>query len=68
MSNMPRFDTEKVAPVYCAGCNRRARASSASSRASRPISLSDFTAASRMTGVIKPSSTATAIPRCTSFQ
>src|SRR6059058_4850221 len=38
MSNMPRFETENVAPVYSLGCSRRLRARSASSLASRPIS------------------------------
>src|SRR5207253_2620873 len=36
MSNMPRFETENVAPVYSLGCSRRLRARSASSLASRP--------------------------------
>src|SRR6266536_6037944 len=61
MSNIPRFETENVAPVYSLGWSRRLRALSASSFASRPISASDFTSAFRITGVISPSSTATAM-------
>ena len=48
--------------VYSVGWSRRLRAFSASSRASRPISTSDLRSAFRITGVISPSSTATAMP------
>ena len=68
MSNMPRFDTLKVPPVYSSGLSRRSLARPASSFTSAEISRSDFRSAFRTTGVIRPSSTATATLRCTSFQ
>ncbi len=68
ISNMPRFETENVAPVYSSGFSRRSRARWASERASVPIAESGFRSALRITGVIRPSSTATAMPRWTSFQ
>src|SRR6266566_313783 len=68
MSNMPRFETLNVEPVYSSGLRRRLRAFPARSRASAPISRNDFTSALRITGVMRPSSMATAMPMCTSFQ
>ncbi len=65
---MPRFETENVEPVYSSGVSRRSRARPASAFASVPICASDFTSAFLITGVIRPSSIATAIPMCTSFQ
>ena len=64
MPNMPRFDTEKVEPVYS---SRRelalARPLGEVARFCAEISRSDFRSASKMTGVISPSSMATAMPR-----
>src|SRR5882762_10515691 len=68
MSNMPRFETLNVAPVYSSGFRRRLRARPASSRDSAPISRRLFMSAFRITGVMRPSSMATAMPTCTSFQ
>ena len=68
MSNMPRFETENVAPVYSSGVSLRSRARPASARASVEICRSDFPSAWRMTGVMSPSSIATAMPRWTSCQ
>src|SRR6267143_1404186 len=68
MSNIPRFETLNVEPVYSSGLRRRLRAFPARSRASAPISLNDFKSALRITGVMRPSSMATAMPMCTSFQ
>ena len=65
MPNMPRLDTVAVAPVYSSGASLRSRARFASSRESRAISLIRFLSASAMIGVMSPSSTATAMPRCT---
>ena len=65
MPIIPRFEIEKVAPVYSCGCSRRARAFSANARDSSAISVSDFESASRITGVMRPSSRATATPMCT---
>ena len=65
MPIMPRLEIENVAPVYSFGCRRRLRARSASALASAAMSASDFVSASRMTGVIRPSSIATATPMCT---
>src|SRR6266576_2648839 len=68
MSHIPRFETENVAPVYSFGCSRRLRARSASSFASPPMPASDLRSAFLITGVMSPSSTATAMPMWTSFQ
>ena len=68
ISNIPRFETENVDPVYSAGWSRRLRAFSASSFASRPMRASDLRSAFQITGVMSPSSMATAMPMCTSFQ
>jgi hypothetical protein len=65
---MPRLETVKVPPVYSSGLSRRSRARVARSRDSPAISRRLFWSACRMTGVIKPSSTATAMLTCTSFQ
>ena len=66
MSSMPRFDTLNVAPVYSSGASFRARALSAKSLARAEISASPTRSAKRITGVMSPSSTATAMPTCTS--
>ena len=46
--NMPRFETENVAPVYSSGLSLRSRARFASSRASREISLMRLRSASKI--------------------
>ena len=66
MSNMPRLETLNVAPVYSSGASRRARARSARAFDSAVISSRPFRSAFRMTGVMSPSSIATAIPMWTS--
>ena len=63
--NMPRFDTEKVAPDSSCPRSFRARVRSTRSRASVAIWKMDFWSQSRRTGVISPSSRATAIPTWT---
>src|SRR2546427_1378573 len=68
MSKMPRFEPLSVEPVSSSGLRRRLRAFPARSRASAPISRNDFMSAFRITGVMRPSSMATAMPTCTSFQ
>ena len=68
MSSMPRLETEKVPPVYSSGLSFRSRARPARSRASAAISRSDLRSAWRITGVISPSSIATAMLTWTSFQ
>ncbi len=62
---MPRFETEKVEPVYSSGLSFRSRARPASSFASREISLMRLRSASKITGVMSPSSMATAMPMWT---
>ena len=59
---MPRLDTVTEPPVYSSGLSALRRARSASSLASAAITDRDFPSASRMTGVMSPSSMATAIP------
>ena len=66
MSNIPRLETVKVAPVYSSGWSLRAWARSASTFDSAAISSSPLRSAWRITGVMSPSSTATAIPTWTS--
>ena len=61
-SNMPRFEIEKVAPDSSLARSFRTRARSARSRASTAICVSDLAWQSRSTGVMSPSSSATAIP------
>jgi len=61
-SNIPRLETEKVAPVYSCGWSRLFRARSMSARASVEICSSVFAPQSRSTGEIRPSSSPTAIP------
>ena len=68
ISSMPRFDTEKVPPVYSSGVSRRSRARAARSCDSAAISRSDLRSALRMTGVMSPSSMATAMLTWTSCQ
>src|SRR5262249_37436678 len=60
--NIPRFETENVAPESSGWRSLRARVRSIRSRASVAIWKSDFRSQSRSTGVMRPSSTATAIP------
>ena len=55
-SNIPKFEMEKVAPVYSCGCRRFSRLAQSAIRDSVEMSSSDFAPQSRMTGVIKPSS------------
>ena len=61
-SNMPRLEIEKVAPLISGARSLRARARSARSRASTAIWASDLAWPSRSTGVMSPSSSATAMP------
>ena len=61
-SNMPRFEIEKVAPDISGARSLPARARSARSRASTAIWPSGLAWQSRRTGVMSPSSSATAIP------
>ena len=63
--NMPRLEIEKVEPVYSWGCSLFSRARPASSRISVLIRPRPLACASRTTGVIRPSGTATAMPMCT---
>ncbi len=65
MPNIPRLEMEKVLPVYSSGFSFFSRARPASSFTSRAISAIPFRSASRTTGVMSPSSTATATPMCT---
>ena len=58
--NMPRFEIENVPPWYSSGINLPFRARTARSFISTEISAKPFWSAFRMTGVIKPASTATA--------
>ena len=60
--NIPRFDTENVAPESSCWRSFRARVRSTRSRVSAAIWKRDFRSQSRSTGVMRPSSTATAIP------
>ena len=63
-SNMPRFEIEKVAPDSSWTRSLRFRARSARSRDSTAIRASGFAWQSRSTGVMRPSSSATAMPMC----
>ncbi len=63
--NIPRFEMLKVAPVYSSGWSFFSRARPASSRTSAPIWAAPLRSASRTTGVMRPSSTATATPTWT---
>ena len=62
MSNIPRLEMLKVEPVNSSGLSFRSRARPASSRDSALISRRLFWSAFRITGVMSPSSIATAIP------
>ena len=61
-SNMPRLETEKVAPSISRCLSLPARARPARSRVSRLISRTGLVSASFSTGTIRPSSRATAMP------
>ena len=61
-SYMPRFEIENVAPESSWALSFRARARSARSRDSTAICASGLDSQLRSTGVIRPSSSATAIP------
>ena len=61
-SNMPRLEIEKVAPDISCARSLRWRARSARSRASTAICASGLASQSRSTGVMSPSSSATAMP------
>ena len=65
MPYMPRLLTVSEPPVYSAGLSERLRARSARSRASAEMADSPFLSASRMMGVMRPSSIATAMPTST---
>jgi hypothetical protein len=67
-SNMPRFEIEKVAPDSSCVRSFRCRARSARSRLSTATWASDFAWASRRTGVMSPSSSATAMPMWTRWK
>ena len=61
---MPRLEMQNVPPVNCSGLSFLALASPASSRASTLIWKIVLRCVSRMTGVISPSSIATANATC----
>jgi hypothetical protein len=63
-SNMPRFEMENVAPDSSGARSFRFRARSARSRDSTAICARGFAWQSRKTGVMSPSSSATAMPMC----
>src|SRR5437867_2242885 len=67
-SYIPRFEIENVAPESSGARSFRTRARSARSRASTAIWASDFAWQSRSTGVMSPSSSATAMPMCARCQ
>src|ERR1700761_3194235 len=64
MPIMPRFDTQKVPPVNCAGWSFLSLASLASDLASLLMAKRFLVCVSLITGVIRPSSIATAKETC----
>ena len=66
MPNMPRFETENVEPVYCSGVSFLLSCESGEFASLLRIShRCDLRSASKITGVMRPSGIATAIPTCT---
>ena len=61
---MPRFETQNVPPVYSAGASFLFLARLPSAFASVLIAKTDLVWVSRMTGVMRPSSIATANETC----
>ncbi len=65
-SNMPRFEIVNVEPMNSSGLSFLSRARAARSFTSREISTTCLRSALRTTGVMRPSASDTATPRCTS--